>query len=80
MAVPIILPEVGAGDQTIRISCWLVDRGESVERDERVVELLISGITFDVSAPASGVLTQIEKTTACQVTPGNVLGWIDPKA
>ena len=77
MAIPIVLSDLGLGDEPVRISCWLAGVGAAVERDERVVELVMRGITFDVSAPAAGVLTRVEKQTGCPVTPEDILGWID---
>ncbi|MEX0704675.1 MAG: biotin/lipoyl-containing protein [Planctomycetales bacterium] len=76
-AVPITLPDLGAGDEPVRVSLWLVDPGQPVLEADRVVELLVSGITFDVSAPVSGTLTRVERIEHTIVATGDVLGWID---
>jgi len=78
MAVPIILPELGVRDGTVRISCWLVDLGDRVDAGDRVVEVLTPGITCDVSAPTSGTITRIEKPFETAAKTGEVLGWIEP--
>ena len=80
MAVPIELPELGAENESVRVSSWLVDVGERVEAGERVVEVLLPGMTFDVAAPSAGVLTRIEKPLEAIVNTGDVLGWIEPEA
>lgn len=77
-ATPVTFSDLGTGDEPIGVSCWLVDLGEAVEAGDRIVELLIRGITFDVEAPAPGRLCRIEKTVASIVSSGDVLGWIEP--
>ena len=77
MLTPILLPELGAGDEVVRISCWLVDVGDGVETGDRLVEVLMPGIAFDVPAPAAGVLTRMEKSCDAVVVPGDILGWIE---
>lgn len=76
VAVPVRLPELGA-DEPVRISCWLVEAGDAVDAGDRLVELLVSGMTFDVPAPAAGVLQRIEKGFDAVVQTGDVLGWIE---
>jgi pyruvate/2-oxoglutarate dehydrogenase complex dihydrolipoamide acyltransferase (E2) component len=76
-AVPILLPELGAGRDVVRVSCWLVDLGDNVEEGDRVVEVIVPGVTFDVSAPISGILSRIEKLPDAPVASGDVLGWIE---
>ena len=77
MPTPIELPDLGTGDEAICVSCWLVEMGEMVVAGDRVGEVLIKGITFDVSAPVSGILSRIEKSLDTRIVPGDILGWID---
>ena len=77
MSHPVTLPDLQSGDEPVRVSCWLVDVGDDIDEGDRVVEVLIRGITFDVSAPAAGRLTRIEKSFDMPVVPGDILGWID---
>lgn len=50
MKTPLTLPDLGAGDEELRVSCWLVDLGDAVDEGDRVIEILLDGITFDVLA------------------------------
>src|SRR5262245_23376836 len=50
----IILPELGAAP--VWLSVWFADLGDAVYEGDRLVEVLVGGATFDVSAPASGWL------------------------
>ncbi|GAB4143907.1 MAG: hypothetical protein Tsb009_15340 [Planctomycetaceae bacterium] len=75
--VAIRTPEIGAGSQTIRVSSWLVDVGEMVNFGDRIVELLVKGMTFDVSSPETGLLMRIDRSLDAVVQPGDILGWLE---
>ncbi len=77
MTVSVTLPEIGSREATIRISCWLVYPGETVEKGDRIVEVGIPGAIFDVESPATGLLTRIEKSFDSIVAAGDILGWIE---
>jgi len=77
MRVPLTLPDLGAGNEDLRVSCWLVDLGDAVDEGDRVVEILMDGITFDVLAERSGTLTRIERPLDAVVRTGDVLGWLE---
>jgi pyruvate/2-oxoglutarate dehydrogenase complex dihydrolipoamide acyltransferase (E2) component len=75
--VPITVPDLGAGDEKIRISAWLVDVGQTVVAGDNVVEVLIPGITFDIQAGQTGELVEISKVVDEFVIPNDIVGWID---
>jgi pyruvate/2-oxoglutarate dehydrogenase complex dihydrolipoamide acyltransferase (E2) component len=75
---PIRLPELKTGEEPVRVSTWLVDVGETIEPGERLVDVLIPGVSFSVSSPAGGRLVKIERTTDCHVQPGDILAWLEP--
>ncbi|HXY32792.1 MAG TPA: lipoyl domain-containing protein [Planctomycetaceae bacterium] len=77
MRVPLTLPDLGAGNEDLRVSCWLVDLGDAVDEGDRVVEILMDGVTFDVLAERSGTLTRIERPLDAVVRTGDVLGWLE---
>ncbi|MFO1019674.1 MAG: biotin/lipoyl-containing protein [Planctomycetales bacterium] len=77
MPTPLLVPELGAGQLPIRVSTWLVDLGDDVLAGDRVVELGLPGMTFDVSSPASGRLVRIEKYSDAAVHTGDCLGWLE---
>lgn len=78
--VPITQPDIGAADEIIRVCLWLTELGENVVAGEPLVEVAIKGATFDVEAPASGVLSQITCCEDDEIQPGETLGWISPAA
>ena len=79
MTAPIRLPEIGAGQAALSVSCWLVDTGDLVDLGDRVVELVTASSTFDVPAPVAGRLSLIDKPLDADVAVGDILGWIEPE-
>jgi 2-oxoglutarate dehydrogenase E2 component (dihydrolipoamide succinyltransferase) len=77
MRTPVLLPELGTGDDELRVSCWLVDLGDAVVAGDRIVEILYDGVTFDVTAEHSGRVTRIERPFETVVRAGDTLGWIE---
>ena len=70
----IVLPELGAEHSHVQISSWLVDLQEDVVEGDRIVEVRLPGITFDLNAPADGKLVQILKTSGAVIKTGDILG------
>ena len=77
--VPIELPELGTSGEAVKVCCWLVETGEDVDAGDRLVEVLIRGVTFDVASPTAGTIVRIEKSLNATVSTGDVLGWIVPR-
>ncbi|MEW6358954.1 MAG: dihydrolipoamide acetyltransferase family protein [Planctomycetota bacterium] len=59
MDMNIIMPQLGESIAEGKITVWLKDEGESVERDESLVEVETDKATVEVPAPASGVLKKV---------------------
>jgi len=70
----ITLPDLGTSRATF--SLWYVRSGDRVFEGDRVAEVLIPGATFDVAAPANGVLVERLAMPNDPLTPGQVLGVI----
>ena len=79
MPTPILVPELGAGNQIIRVSSWLVDPGECVETGDGLIELLVKGVTFDVAATACGILQTVDRPVNSEVRSGETLGWLEER-
>ncbi|HTU20869.1 MAG TPA: hypothetical protein VMG10_22645 [Gemmataceae bacterium] len=72
MRTPIVLPELGAAP--VRLSLWFAAPGDVVFEGDRLVEVLVAGATFDVSAPATGRLIERHAWPRDLLAPGQVLG------
>jgi pyruvate/2-oxoglutarate dehydrogenase complex dihydrolipoamide acyltransferase (E2) component len=75
MQEPIVLPELGASPAVL--SVWFADSGELVYEGDRLVEVLVSGATFDVPAPATGRLVEKRAWPNDPLTSGQVLGVVE---
>ncbi len=76
--LPILVPELGTQNEPLRVCTWLVDEEETIEAGERLVEVLIPGVTFSINSPAAGKLVKIECPAHCPIQPGDTLAWIEP--
>jgi pyruvate/2-oxoglutarate dehydrogenase complex dihydrolipoamide acyltransferase (E2) component len=72
--VPVVLPDLGV--PSARLSVWFAEPGDEVYEGERLVEVAVGGATFDVSAPATGRLTERFVLPPDEVTPRAILGEI----
>ncbi len=78
MRTPVLLPELGlAAGQPIALSVWFAEPGDRVYEGDRLVEVIVTGATFDVSSPATGRLAEIVRFPDEPIHPGEVLGWIN---
>ncbi|EQD48450.1 dihydrolipoamide acetyltransferase, partial [mine drainage metagenome] len=59
---------------------WRKKTGESVERDENLVDLETDKVVLEVPAPASGVLREIRQADGATVTAGSVLAILEEGA
>jgi 2-oxoglutarate dehydrogenase E2 component (dihydrolipoamide succinyltransferase) len=65
----------GTRSQILR---WLKSAGESVVRDEPLIEVETDKVTVEIAAPVSGVLREILKQEHEEIEPGELLGRIEP--
>lgn len=73
----VILPELGEGAREATISLWHFEEGDKVEEGEDLVEIATDKSTFNVSAPCSGVLTEVYYEEGDIVEGGEVLANIE---
>src|SRR5436190_22175654 len=76
MPVELKIPAVGESISEVTIGAWRKGVGERVESDENVVELETDKATFDLPAPAAGVITKIVKQAGETAAVGEVIGYV----
>jgi 2-oxoglutarate dehydrogenase E2 component (dihydrolipoamide succinyltransferase) len=74
-AVPIMTPTMGESVAEGSMGTWLKKSGDTVAKDEMLVEIETDKVAVEVSAPAAGVLT-IDAEAGSTVTPGQQIGSI----
>jgi 2-oxoglutarate dehydrogenase E2 component (dihydrolipoamide succinyltransferase) len=80
MSVELKVPAVGESITEVFVGEWYKSEGDSVGRDENLVELESEKATFDAPAPAAGVLSKILKQTGESAQVGEVIAYIDETA
>jgi pyruvate/2-oxoglutarate dehydrogenase complex dihydrolipoamide acyltransferase (E2) component len=78
LPVSVVLPDLGV--PMARLSVWFAEPGDQVYEGDRLVEVATGGATFDVSAPATGRLTERFALPPDEIKPHQVLGEIQPDA
>jgi 2-oxoglutarate dehydrogenase E2 component (dihydrolipoamide succinyltransferase) len=61
----------------LSVGRWFKRVGDTVSIGEPVVEIDTYGLTHEIQAPATGILSKISVTDGGSVQPGTVLGTID---
>lgn len=68
------VPQLGESVSEAIVAKWLKKEGESVTRDEPLVELETDKVTLEVNAPEDGVLSSIDVNEGETVEVGAILG------
>jgi len=76
MATEIRVPQIKASVTKASIGRWFKRVGDPVSLNEPLVEIETDGTTIEVSASATGVLSEILLTDGKTVTAGTRLGTI----
>ena len=80
MAVDLKVPTVGESISEVFIGTWLKNEGDSVEKDEPLVEVETDKATLEVPASVSGVLSKIMKKEGDTAEVGEVIAQIEEGA
>lgn len=76
MSIEIKVPALGESVTEATIAKWHKKEGESVERDELLLELETEKVTLEVNAPASGAIEALKKKEGDTVTVDEIVGSI----
>jgi 2-oxoglutarate dehydrogenase E2 component (dihydrolipoamide succinyltransferase) len=80
MTVELKVPPIGESVVEATVGEWLKKEGDYVEKDALVVTLESEKATFELPAPAAGVLKRITRKSGDTVPIGGVLGELDDAA
>ncbi|HRK64264.1 MAG TPA: dihydrolipoamide succinyltransferase, partial [Terricaulis sp.] len=70
----IVVPTLGESVSEATVAKWLKKAGDSVRKDETLVELETDKVSVEVSAPEAGTLTEIVAEEGATVGIGALLG------
>ncbi|NDD65806.1 MAG: hypothetical protein EBZ36_17795 [Acidobacteria bacterium] len=74
----IVVPVLGESVREATVGTWLKSAGQTVAKDEALVELETDKVSVEVAAGEDGVLSEVLKTSGETVEIGAVLGRITP--
>ncbi|HLF09898.1 MAG TPA: 2-oxoglutarate dehydrogenase complex dihydrolipoyllysine-residue succinyltransferase [Gammaproteobacteria bacterium] len=78
MSIEVKVPQLPESVADATLIAWHKKAGESVRRDENLVDLETDKVVLEVPAPADGVLKQIVAADGAVVTSGQVLAVLEP--
>jgi 2-oxoglutarate dehydrogenase E2 component (dihydrolipoamide succinyltransferase) len=61
------------------VSKWLKQVGDTVERDEPILEISTDKVDAEIPAPSSGTLVEVVVAEGATVEVGTVVAYIDPE-
>jgi 2-oxoglutarate dehydrogenase E2 component (dihydrolipoamide succinyltransferase) len=70
----IVVPTLGESVSEATVAKWMKKAGDSVRKDETLVELETDKVSVEVSAPEAGVLSEIVASEGATVAIGAILG------
>jgi 2-oxoglutarate dehydrogenase E2 component (dihydrolipoamide succinyltransferase) len=76
MSIEIKVPAMGESVTEATVARWFKKEGESVNRDEPILELETDKVTVEVPAPAAGAIESITVQAGATVQVGAILGSI----
>jgi len=76
--IPIVLPDLGTEGSTVGVSAWFVETGDLVETGEKILEVVIPGMTCDVCSPAAGRIARVVAELDDRLMPGTIVAWLAP--
>ena len=80
MPVELIVPPMGESIAEVQIGAWRKQPGESINRDDSVVELESDKATMDLPAPVAGTITKVLKREGERAAVGEVIGYMEEAA
>ena len=78
MSIEVKVPQLPESVADATLVAWHKKAGDTVRREENLVDLETDKVVLEVPAPADGVIKQIVAADGAVVTSGQVLG--DPRA
>ncbi|MGH8429243.1 MAG: biotin/lipoyl-containing protein, partial [Solimonas sp.] len=74
MAIEIKVPNLPESVSSATVATWHVKAGDTIKREQNLVDLETDKVVLEVPATADGVLTEIRVQPGATVQAGDVLG------
>lgn len=80
MKVDILVPQLPESVPDAVVATWLKHLGDFVEQDEAILELETDKVMLEVTAPATGILSEVKANSGETVSNDDVLGVVTEQA
>jgi pyruvate dehydrogenase E2 component (dihydrolipoamide acetyltransferase) len=80
MAIDVVMPQMGESIAEGTVVRWMKKVGESVERDEPLLEISTDKVDAEIPSPASGTLSEILAQEGQTVAVNSVVARIAPSS
>jgi len=77
MPIELKVPEVGESISEAEVGRWLKKPGDTIKKDDPVVELETDKVSLELPAPSDGTLTEVLKKQGESVSVGEVIGHME---
>ena len=77
MSIELKVPDVGESITQVQIGRWLKQTGDTVSRDEPLVEIETDKITAELPAPSDGRLGKVLKQTGDEAEVGQTIAYLE---
>ncbi len=77
MPVELKVPEVGESITEVAIGRWLKSSGDTVRKDDPIVEIETDKVTLELPAPADGTLGELLKESGDAAVVGDVIAYME---
>ncbi|MEJ2202592.1 MAG: biotin/lipoyl-binding protein, partial [Gemmatimonadota bacterium] len=75
--IEVPMPQMGESIAEGTVSKWLKQLGDSVDRDEPILEISTDKVDAEIPAPSSGTLVEILVEEGATVEVGTVVAYLD---
>ncbi len=79
MSIEVLVPNLPESVSDATLITWHKQAGDFVNKNENLVDLETDKVVLEVTAPESGILSQILKENGAIVTGGELLALLDPE-
>jgi 2-oxoglutarate dehydrogenase E2 component (dihydrolipoamide succinyltransferase) len=80
MSIEVVVPHLPESVSDATLIAWHKQVGDSVNKNENLVDLETDKVVLEVTAPESGTLSQIQKENGAIVTGGEILALLEPES
>jgi 2-oxoglutarate dehydrogenase E2 component (dihydrolipoamide succinyltransferase) len=80
MQVEVVMPKMGESIQEGKILRWMKKPGDTIEKDESILEISTDKVDSEIPSPSAGILTKIVVPEGDTVDVGTVIAFIETDA